>query len=376
MEKDRNDRAYKYILIGLIILLAVILFREAQPYLGGFLAAFALFSILRGQMAKLVEKRKWSRGLSATIIVLGTLIFILIPVTGIGFLAADTISGIKIDPAAITTALNDFARNVEERLDIRVFTPENLSFVPRAGTSLMQILVSGLSSMLINSVVAIFVLYFMLVSYDTLGGVILEMLPFSEANKSILREETKSIILSNAVGIPVVAITQGILAYLGYMFFGVNNPLVYAVLVAFTTIIPVVGTSLVWAPIGISAILQGDIVRGILLLAYGLLVIGGSDAILRFVLQKKLANIHPLITFFGVIIGLSMFGFWGIIFGPLLISFLILLINMFRHDYIVGSTSIPRVTTQEDQQSNILLRKRNKPHPTPSTIESDPPQEI
>ncbi len=376
MEKDRNDRAYKYILIGLIILLAVILFREAQPYLGGFLAAFALFSILRGQMGKLVEKRKWSRGLSATIIVLGTLIFILIPVTGIGFLAADTISGIKIDPAAITTALNDFARNVEERLDIRVFTPENLSFVPRAGTSLMQILVSGLSSMLINSVVAIFVLYFMLVSYDTLGGVILEMLPFSEANKSILREETKSIILSNAVGIPVVAITQGILAYLGYMFFGVNNPLVYAVLVAFTTIIPVVGTSLVWAPIGISAILQGDIVRGILLLAYGLLVIGGSDAILRFVLQKKLANIHPLITFFGVIIGLSMFGFWGIIFGPLLISFLILLINMFRHDYIVGSTSIPRVTTQEDQQSNILLRKRNKPHSTPSTIESDPPQEI
>ncbi len=376
MEKDRNNRAYKYILIGLIILLAVILFREAQPYLGGFLAAFALFSILRGQMGKLVEKRKWSRGLSATIIVLGTLIFILIPVTGIGFLAADTISGIEIDPMAITTALNDFARNVEERLDIRIFTPENLSFVPRAGTSLMQILVSGLSSMLINSVVAIFVLYFMLVSYDTLGGVILEMLPFSEANKSILREETKSIILSNAVGIPVVAITQGILAYLGYMFFGVNNPLVYAVLVAFTTIIPVVGTSLVWAPIGISAILQGDIVRGILLLAYGLLVIGGSDAILRFVLQKKLANIHPLITFFGVIIGLSMFGFWGIIFGPLLISFLILLINMFRHDYIVGSTSIPRVTTQENQQSNILLRKRNKPHPTPSTIESDPPQEI
>ncbi len=376
MEKDRNSRAYKYILIGLIILLAVILFREAQPYLGGFLAAFALFSILKGQMAKLVEKRKWSRGLSATIIVLGTLIFILIPVTGIGFLAADTISGIEIDPAAITTALNDFARNVEERLDIRIFTPENLSFVPRAGTSLMQILVSGLSSMLINSVVAIFVLYFMLVSYDTLGGVILEMLPFHEENKSILREETKSIILSNAMGIPVVAITQGILAYLGYMFFGVNNPLVYAVLVAFTTIIPVVGTSLVWAPIGISAILQGDIVRGILLLAYGLLVIGGSDAILRFVLQKKLANIHPLITFFGVIIGLSMFGFWGIIFGPLLISFLILLINMFRHDYIVGSTSIPRVTTQENQQSNILLRKRNKPHPTHSTIESDPPQEM
>ena len=261
MNDNRKNATQKYILIGLIIVLTVILFREIQSYLGGFLAAFALFAILRGQMVKLVERHQWSRGLSATVIVLATLIFILIPFTGIGFLAADTISGIEIDPAAITTALNDFAREVEERLDIRVFTPENLSFVPRAGTSIMQTLVSALSSMLINSVIAIFVLYFMLVSYDSLGPAVMEILPFSEENKNILREETKSIVLSNAVGIPVVAITQGFLAYVGYMFFGVNNALVYAVLVAFTTIIPVVGTSLVWVPIGVAALLQGDIVR-------------------------------------------------------------------------------------------------------------------
>ncbi len=362
MEENKKNITHRYILIGLIILLAILVFRQIQPYLGGFLAAFALFAILRGQMAKLVEKRGWGRGISATLIVIATLIFVLIPLTGIGFLAADTISGIKIDPAAITATLNDFARQVEERLDIRIFTPENLSFVPRAGTSIMQTLVSGLTSMLINSVIAIFVLYFMLVSYDSLGRVILEMLPFREENKSILREETKSIILSNAVGIPVVALTQGLLAYVGYIFFGVSNPLVFAVLVAFTTIIPVVGTSLVWAPIGISALVQGDIIRGILLLAYGLLIIGGSDAVLRFVLQKQLANIHPLITFFGVIIGLSMFGFWGVIFGPLLLSFLILLINMYRHDYVVGSTALPRVTTRENQQSNLLLRKRERRH--------------
>lgn len=363
MTETKKSATYKYILIGLILLLAVILFREIQAYLGGFLAAFALFVILRGQMAKLVERRGWNRGLSATVIVLATLIFILIPFTGIGFLAADTISGIEIDPAAITTAINDFAQNVEERLGIHVFTPENLSFVPRAGTSIMQTLVTGLTSMLINSIVALFVLYFMLVSYDSLERVVMETLPFTEDNKRILREETKSIILSNAVGIPVVALTQGVLAYLGYMSFGVNNALVYAVLVAFTTIIPVVGTSLVWAPIGISALLQGDIVRGVLLLAYGLIIIGGSDAVLRFVLQKKLANIHPLITFFGVIIGLAMFGFWGIIFGPLLISLIILLLNMYRHDYVKGSIAVPRVTTHENQQNNVLLRKRRGPRP-------------
>jgi Predicted permease len=360
MKQEKKNNYYRFVLIGLLLLLAIIIFKELQAYLGGFLAAVALYSILRGQMKKWVEKRKWRRGLSATVIVLGAVIFILIPLTGIGLLVADTLSGIEINPEQITTAMDNFATYLEEKLGIAVFTPENLSFVPRAGTSLMQTLVSGLISMVINSIIAIFLLYFMLVGYDTLEKATVEILPFREENKNILREETKSIIQANAIGIPLVAIIQGMLAYVGYMFFGVNNPLVYAVLVAFTTIIPIVGTSLVWVPIGIAALVEGNIAKGILLLAYGLLIIGGSDAVIRFMLQKKLANIHPLITFFGVLIGLSMFGFWGIVFGPLLVSLLLLFFNMYRHNYISGSTAQPRVTTREDFQSNIWLRRKQR----------------
>ncbi len=355
---DRKNQYQRFVLLGLILLLSVIIFKQLHPYLGGFLGAFTLFILLRGFMIKLVEKYHWKKGLSASVIVLGTTIFILIPLTGFGFLAADTISGISIDPAQIMRSMREFSENIDERFGITLFTPENLSFVPRAGSSIMQTLVSGVSSMVINSIIAIFLLYFMLASYQSLERATNEMLPFSHENKQILREETKSIIQANAIGIPVVAITQGILAYVGYLSFGVSNPLVYAVLVACTTIIPVVGTSLVWAPIGISALAQGDIVKGILLLSYGLLIIGGSDTILRFVLQKRLANIHPLITFFGVIMGLAMFGFWGIIFGPLLISLLLLFFNMYRHDFIPGSTAQPRITTKEGGKSGLFFRKR------------------
>jgi predicted PurR-regulated permease PerM len=309
-------------------------------------------------MIHLTEKLKWSRGLSASIIVLASIIFILIPLTGIGFLVADTISGVNLDPAKITTAIDDFVVLIENRFGIEVFTPQNLSFLPQAGSTIMQSVVSGLSSMVINSIIAIFVLYFMLFSYGHFENVILEILPFTDNNKSTLRQETKLIILSNTVGIPVVALTQGVLAYIGYLSMGVSSPLVFAVLVAFTTVIPVVGTSLVWVPIGISALLSGDIVRGIILLSYGLLIIGGSDAILRFMLQKRLANIHPLITFFGVLMGLAIFGFWGIIFGPLLLSMFLLLLNMYRHDYIKGSVAEPRITTTEDSKSKILFRKK------------------
>lgn len=348
---------YRTALIISILLLGLIIFRELRYYLGGFLAAVAMYSLLKGQMIQLTEKLNWSRGLSASIIVLASIIFILIPLTGIGFLVADTISGINLDPAKITMAIDDFAILIENRFGIEVFTPQNLSFLPQAGSTIMQSIVSGLSSMVINSIIAIFVLYFMLVSYGHFENVILEISPFSKNNKAILRQETKLIILSNTVGIPVVALTQGILAYIGYLSMGVSSPLVFAVLVAFTTVIPVVGTSLVWVPIGISALLNGDIVRGIILLSYGLLIIGGSDAILRFMLQKRLANIHPLITFFGVLMGLAIFGFWGIIFGPLLLSMFLLLLNMYRHDYIKGSVAEPRITTTENSNNNILFRK-------------------
>lgn len=352
---ESKSRYQPYVLVGLILLLGMVIFKELRPYLGGFLGAFTLFVLLRGEMVRLVEKHHWRKGLSASLIVVATTLFILIPFTGIGFLVADTFSGIKIDPVQIKNALGDFSEKVEELLGFSLLTTENLSFVSRAGSTIVQTFVSGLSSMVINGIIAIFLLYFMLVNYRQLERAITEILPFSPKNKQIIRQETKSIIQANAIGIPVVAITQGALAYVGYLSLGVSNPLVYGVLVACTTIIPVVGTSLVWVPIGVSALLQGDIVKGIMLLCYGLLIIGGSDAVLRFVLQKKLANIHPLITFFGVIMGLSIFGFWGIIFGPLLISLFLLFFNMYRHDFVSGSIAKPHITSKE---GGILPRKK------------------
>lgn len=358
--KSQKEPYYKSVLIILILLLGLIIFKEIKYYLGGLLAAVAMYSLLKKQMINLTEKHKISRGLSALIIVFASIVFILIPLIGIGVLAADTISGINLNPGDISSALDNFALLIERKFDIEIFVIKNLSFVPKVWSNIMQSIVSGLSSMVINSFIAIFVLYFMLVRFDHFEKVILEILHFSENNKEILRQETKSIIISNTIGIPVVALTQGVLAYIGYLSIGVSSPLVFAVLIAFTTVIPVVGTSIIWVPIGISALLSGNLIQGVFLLAYGLLIIGGSDAIIRFILQKKLANIHPLITFFGVLIGLAIFGFWGIIFGPLLLSLFMLLLNMYRHDYIIGSEAKPHITTKENSKNILFIRKNRQ----------------
>ena len=80
--------------------------------------------------------------------------------------------------------------------------------------------------------------------------------------------------------------------------------------------------------------MTGEWVNAIGLTAYALIIITNIDNLIRFVLQKKMADIHPLITIFGVVIGLSLFGFMGIIFGPLLLSIFILCVNIFKKGFL------------------------------------------
>ena len=100
------------------------------------------------------------------------------------------------------------------------------------------------------------------------------------------------------------------------------------------TVIPVVGTALVWVPVAIILAIKGHWFGAVGIMAYGVLVVAQSDNLTRFILQKKMADIHPLITIFGVVIGISMFGFMGVIFGPLILSLFVLFVNMFKQEYL------------------------------------------
>ena len=146
--------------------------------------------------------------------------------------------------------------------------------------------------------------------------------------------EINMIVRSNAIGIPLLAVIQGGVAMIGYWIFGAPNILFAGFLTCFASIIPMVGTALVWFPIAVYMALIGNWVQAIGLAIYGGAVISQLDNLIRFIIQKKMADIHPLITVFGVVIGLSLFGFMGVIFGPLLLSLFFLFVDMFKRGYL------------------------------------------
>jgi len=129
----------------------------------------------------------------------------------------------------------------------------------------------------------------------------------------------------------------------GYLIIGIDEPWLWFVATSIAAMMPVVGAALIYIPLTISLFAQGDTGKGIAMAVWGFGVIGLVDNLFRFLLNRKLGDIHPLITIFGVIIGVQLFGFIGLIFGPLLISMFLLLLRIYSSEFIVKKREMKRV---------------------------------
>jgi predicted PurR-regulated permease PerM len=120
---------------------------------------------------------------------------------------------------------------------------------------------------------------------------------------------------------------------LGYYIFGINDYGVWGFVTGIASLIPIVGTGLVWLPLTIYLLSTGQNWQGVGLGIYSLAIITNIDYVARITVLRKIGDVHPLITIIGVIVGLSMFGFLGLIFGPLLVSYFIVLVTIYRNEF-------------------------------------------
>ena len=336
-----KEQYWKYSLIVIILFMGVIIFRQITPFLGGLLGALTIYILVRGQMNHLVEKRKLKRSISALLITAETIFVFLIPLGLTVWMVANKLQDINLDPQTYIAPIQQVAEFIKEKTGYDVLGKDTLSFIvsilPRVG----QIIMEGASSLAVNLFVMIFVLYFMLIGGKKMEAYVNDILPFNEANTQEVIREINMIVRSNAIGIPLLAIIQGGVAMIGYLIFGAPNILLLGFLTCFATIIPMVGTALVWFPVAAYLAISGDWFHAIGLAAYGAIVVSQSDNLIRFILQKKMADTHPLITIFGVVIGLPLFGFMGVIFGPLLLSLFFLFVDMFKKEYLDLRNNLP-----------------------------------
>ena len=331
-----KEQYWKYSLIIFIIGLGILLFRQAQPFMNGILGGFTLYILLRNFSNWLQTKIKPL--LAVWMITIGVTLFILSPVSLFSWAIVSQISGMHFDTQAIIQPAHQVIDIIEERTGFDLLSEKSLSFMVVQASSIGQKIMTGVSDLIVNLAVAIMLMFFMLWEGRKMEHYLSTIMPFEESNKREVLNKIQLMVRSNAIGIPLLAVIQGIISLGGYLLCDAPNPYLTALLTAFASIIPLVGTALIWIPVSIYFLIMGEWINALILLGYGGIIISQCDNLIRFLLQKKMANIHPLITIFGVVAGLPIFGFMGIIFGPLLVSLFLLFLDMFRKEYLLDGT--------------------------------------
>ena len=329
-----KEQYRKYSLITIILGLGLLLFLKMTPFMGGILGACTIYIMVRDQMLYLTQKKKIRKSVTAIILLIEAILCFLVPLSLAVWLLISKLQTVNVDTATFVDTITNLADWIRRKTEYDLLSKENISSIASILPGIGQFLMGGISSFAVNLFVLVFVLYFMLIGGTKMEQYIYELLPFSDSNKKHVMNEINMIVRANAIGIPLLAIIQGAIAMLGYYLFDAPSALLFGFLTCFATVIPIVGTTLVWFPLAAYMAISGDWPHAIGLLLYCGLIVTNIDNLIRFILQKKMADTHPLITIFGVVIGLSLFGFMGVIFGPLLISIFILCVNIFKEQYL------------------------------------------
>jgi predicted PurR-regulated permease PerM len=337
MEILKTNGLKQIILLLLISFIGIVLVWQLKFFIPGLLGAITLYILLRQYYFNLTIKRRWKKWMAATVLIALCVLLLVLPVWIIVQLllpkfnyAFDHTDQIMANTAHVI----DWVKGSLPKLKINDGQiQQGLQRILLIVPTVINATLNATASMVLNTLTAFFILYFMLMSGRDMEKKILSLLPLKEVNKDALWVETKNMVVSNSVGIPLLMMCQCIIAVVGYWLFGIEQPVVWGILTGVASILPLIGTMIVWIPICVVVFVKGNIGVAIGLSLYCAIVVSNIDNVLRFTILKRIGDVHPLITVFGVILGLQLFGLMGLIFGPLLVAYFILLIKIYRLEF-------------------------------------------
>jgi len=177
--------------------------------------------------------------------------------------------------------------------------------------------------------------FFLFIEGKKLFQIFLDIAPLAERYERRLALECKNMIHATVWGYLLTALVQALLAWACFAFVGLNASLIFAVLTFFMSMVPIVGATSVWLPMGVWFLIQGDTHNGLIVLVYGALIISGIDNILKPLIMRGKVQIPILLIFFSLIGGMALFGPIGILFGPVITALFLACIRIYREEFVL-----------------------------------------
>jgi predicted PurR-regulated permease PerM len=324
----------KQVIILLLLLLCIFLvLKELYVFFPGLLGALTLYILSRGSFFQLIYHRKWPKGWTAGLYLVSYLALFILLVYLTFSLLGKRIQPFLNDPSSMIDQARLSIQSWQEKTGFSLFSPDAVADFQNRLVDLIPRLLNNSFLLIANLATMLFVLYYMLVHGKEMESFIDKVIPLKQKNIHELAAETKHLVKASALGIPIISIIQGFTATIGYMIFGVNEYMIWGFLTGVFAFFPVVGTMVIWIPLVIFMYGAGESWNASGLFLYSLLITGNIDYLARITLLKKLGHVHPVVTVLGVIAGLGLFGFIGLIFGPLLVTYIILLFRIYSNEF-------------------------------------------
>ncbi|CAN5719011.1 hypothetical protein BH24GEM1_BH24GEM1_07590 [soil metagenome] len=325
LDTERQRAVWLVVALGLALLYAL------WPFSTGLIGAPVLYVIL-APVHRWLSRLVPSKVAAGMVVVLGILLILGPGLSVAGLVAAEAqdmaggvirspllakLSRIRVGPYQIGAQIEQIGSQV-------------VSFI---GASALG-LIGTATRFAIQLTIALFGLYYLLIAPEATWRTVRPFIPFSAASAEILRRRFGDVTVSTIVGTGVTAGVQGTMVGLAFWLVGLSNPFFWGVVTVIFAILPVVGSGLVWGPGAAALVMDGRYGAAIGLALWGIVVVGNVDNVIRPIVFRRWARIHPFVTVIGAFMGLRYFGLLGLLIGPLAISYFFELIRMYRVEYL------------------------------------------
>lgn len=353
-----GSRYSKYVYIGVFLMLLVLSFFIIFPFITAVLTGL-VFAYVFYPVYKKINAKTRRRTLSSLIVLLIVLLLVTVPVVfvvnmvakqsvTIYFLARQRLVGgnlldINCDNPQIS---GTFICNANTKIQAILTDPKVRTYMDVALSRFGQFVIDKTTDFFLSTpkflaslFITFFIMFFLWRDWDKLIKKMHQILHLRKHHEAHIMRKVNDMTYAIVYGNVIVALIQGAIGSLGFFIFGVPSPVVWGLVMAFFSLIHIVGTPVVWVPASLLLILDGissassnGIFRGVGLLIYGILIISTIDNLLKPKIIGSRGNIHPVLVLIGVLGGISLFGLIGVVIGPLILGLFNVFIDVFEEE--------------------------------------------
>ena len=272
-----NNRIKQIITLVILIALLFVVVKSLHVFIPGILGAVTLYILSRENYFKLLYKRKWKPSLAAVLYILFYLVLFGIPIYLAVTLISPKVDDILNNPNLYIDAFKKMVVEVQAKVGYTIISEKTITTALSKVATVLPGFLNSTANLVTNLAIMLFLLYHMLVNARKMERTLHNAIPLKDSNVDLLAAEGKKVVKANALGLPIIAIIQGITATIGYIIFGVDDWALWGFLTGVCAFVPVVGTMLISIPLVIYLFATGNDGRAIGLLIYSLVVTGNVD---------------------------------------------------------------------------------------------------